>query len=109
MLGGEQILLNPNKGKIHSQYLYFSSKVFSKELRKYAKGIKVFRFNINDLKTVYIAVPTLSEQKVIANFIESASQKIDKAIDFQQQQIEKLKEYKSSLIDSAVTGKIKVS
>ena len=108
LIGGEQILLNPNKEKINSHYLYFASKVFSKELRKYATGIKVFRFNINDLKTIYSAVPPLSEQQQIVKYIETATAKIATAISLKQQEIEKLKEYKATLINSAVTGKIKV-
>ena len=82
--------------------------MFSKELKKYATGIKVFRFNINDLKTIYTVVPPLSEQKEIASYIETASQKIETAISLKQQEIAKLKEYKSSLINSVVTGKVKV-
>jgi type I restriction enzyme S subunit len=34
--------------------------------------------------------------------------KIDKAIDLQQQQITKLKEYKITLIDNVVTGKVRI-
>ena len=109
LIGGEQILLNPNKEKINSHYLYFTSKVFLKELRKYATGIKVFRFNINDLKTIYNAVPPLSEQQQIVEYIETAMIKIANAISLKEQEIEKLKEYKATLINSAVTGKIKVS
>lgn len=56
-----------------------------------------------------LAFPEKEEQDKIVNQIHIKSSKIDKAVDFQQQQIEKLKEYKSSLIDAAVTGKIKVS
>lgn len=108
LLGGEQILLNPNYEKVNGHYLYFFSKLFSKELRKYATGIKVYRFNVNDLKTIYISVPSLSEQKVIANYIESQSFKIDQAVSIKEQEIEKLKEYKVSLIDAVVTGKVKV-
>lgn len=108
LLGGEQILLKPKKEQLNSHYLYLFSKVFSKELRKYATGIKVFRFNIDDLKTIYSTVPPFSEQKEISQYIESASQKIDTAVSLKQQEIEKLKEYKSSLINSVVTGKIKV-
>jgi len=52
--------------------------------------------------------PPLSEQTAIVSFIESKSAKIDRAISLQTQQIEGLKEYKSTLIDSAVTGKIKI-
>ncbi|ABG60181.1 restriction endonuclease subunit S [Cytophaga hutchinsonii] len=109
LIGGEQILLNPNNDKINSHYLYFTSRVFSKELRKYATGIKVFRFNINDLKTIYIAIPPLSEQQQIVEYIETTTAKIATAISLKENEIEKLKEYKANLVNSAVTGKIKVS
>lgn len=56
-----------------------------------------------------VTVPYDTEQAAIINFIEHESLKIDKIISLQQTQIEKLKEYKASLIDSAVTGKIKVT
>jgi type I restriction enzyme S subunit len=55
-----------------------------------------------------IPLPPLSEQKEISAYIETASQKIETAISLKQQEIEKLKEYKSSLINSVVTGKVKV-
>ncbi len=108
LLGGEQMVLKPKKDKLNGHYLYFFSKMFSKELRKYATGIKVFRFNVNDLKTIYVARPPLSEQKDISDYIERASQKIETAISLKQQEIAKLKEYKRSLINSVVTGKVRV-
>ena len=109
LLGGEQILLNPNNKKINGHYLYFYSKIFSKELRKYATGIKVFRFNVNNLKTIYISIPPLLEQKQIVEFIKNATTKTSTIISLKEQEIEKLKEYKATLINSAVTGKIKVT
>lgn len=108
LIGGEQILLSPKNKKIDGHYLYFYSKLFSRELRKYATGIKVFRFNVNNLKTIYISIPPLSEQKQIVEFIKIANTKTSTAISLKVQEIEKLKEYKATLINSAVTGKIKV-
>ena len=109
LLGGEQMMMKPNMDAVNGLFLYYTSKVFSKELRKYATGIKVYRFNINDLKTVHFAVPSIQVQSTIVTHIEAQSTKINKAIDLQEQQIEKLKELKATLIDSAVTGKIKVA
>jgi type I restriction enzyme S subunit len=60
------------------------------------------------LKRMPVLIPPLSEQKEISTYIETASQKIEKAIGLKQQEIEKLKEYKNSLINSVVTGKVKV-
>lgn len=62
----------------------------------------------DQFKSWIFFIPCLKEQKEISNYIETQTNKIDKSITLQQQQIEKLKEYKSSLINSAVTGKIKV-
>ncbi|WP_169513773.1 restriction endonuclease subunit S [Christiangramia portivictoriae] len=56
-----------------------------------------------------IAVPPIIEQEEVLELIYGTSEKVEKAIELQQKQIEKLREYKSSLIDAAVTGKIKVS
>ena len=55
-----------------------------------------------------ISYPSQEEQTAIVTHIETQSAKIDQAIAIQQQQIDKLKEYKATLINSAVTGKIRV-
>ncbi|PUB88012.1 MAG: restriction endonuclease subunit S, partial [gamma proteobacterium symbiont of Ctena orbiculata] len=49
------------------------------------------------------------EQTEILNFINVQSNKINDSIELIERQIEKLKEYKTTLINSAVTGKIKVA
>ncbi|MGX7689491.1 restriction endonuclease subunit S [Flectobacillus roseus] len=64
-----------------------------------------------DMKAFFnlqIAIPPIEEQKQIVTHIETLSSKIATAISLKEQEIEKLKEYKSVLINSAVTGKIKV-
>lgn len=56
-----------------------------------------------------IIVPPLSEQQSIANYLDQKCSEIDKLISIKQQKIEKLKDYKKSLIFECVTGKRKVS
>jgi type I restriction enzyme S subunit len=63
---------------------------------------------VNVIKNVLFAEPPKPEQNEISNFIKDISSKTDQATNLQQTQIEKLKEYKATLIDAAVTGKIKV-
>jgi type I restriction enzyme S subunit len=108
LLGGEQMLIKPKSEIVNSRFLHFATKVFSKELRKYATGIKVYRFNVNDLKSIDIPLPPFQEQAAINIHIIDQSSKMDRAIALQEHQIEKLKEYKTCLINEAVTGKIKV-
>lgn len=107
LLGGEQMLLKPNK-KIDGKYLYYSSKVFTKELQKYATGVKVFRFNINDLKTIYTSIPPIEEQIKISEYIQSELNTVTKTISTIQKEITLVEEYKTALIAEAVTGKIDV-
>ena len=64
---------------------------------------------MNSFFNLPIPIPPLNEQTAIVAHIETQSAKIDRAISLQEQQIGKLKELKATLIDGAVTGKIKVS
>lgn len=61
---------------------------------------------MNELK---IVVPPINQQRLIANYIEKVESDIGEAISLIKQQLEKLKEYKTTLINDAVTGKIKVA
>lgn len=56
-----------------------------------------------------IIVPPLAEQQSIANYLDQKCSEIDELISIKQQKIEKLKDYKKSLIFECVTGKRKVS
>ena len=60
------------------------------------------------LKNIYIPLPKLSEQQQIVAYIEKEIKKIDRTIELYKNQIELIKEYRTSLIASAVTGKIDV-
>jgi type I restriction enzyme S subunit len=64
---------------------------------------------VNVIKNVLFPYPSVIEQQGIAQFVNDQSEKIATAISLKEREIEKLKEYKSTLINSAVTGKIKVS
>lgn len=55
-----------------------------------------------------IIVPPLSEQQTIATYLDQKCSEIDELISIKQQKIEKLKDYKKSLIFECVTGKRKV-
>ena len=58
--------------------------------------------------SVFLNLEPNDEQIKINKYIERQSQNIDYVISLQNTQIEKLKEYKTTLINSAVTGKIKI-
>lgn len=72
------------------------------------QGATVESINMDSFFNLTIALPPVSEQYKIIEYIENISAKISKAIGLKEREIEVLKEYKSSLINSAITGKVRV-
>ncbi|HDY7830302.1 TPA: restriction endonuclease subunit S [Vibrio vulnificus] len=69
----------------------------------------LIRLYTGDLFDMAVPVAPPQEQREILNHIDIKGKEIDQAISIEQMQIDKLKEYKTSLINSAVTGKIKIT
>lgn len=91
-------------------HLLFRSPTCSAELKKHSRGIMDMRLRLYFDKFGDVLVPyaPIYEQNEIIKYIEVEEQKINAGIELINQQIEKLKEYKTTLINDAVTGKIKV-
>ncbi len=107
--GYHTIICKP-KSKINSRFFAyeFSSLNFKNQVRRKVKGVKVFSITQSILKDLFLWIPPQKEQEEIVEYIDNQTTKIDKAIQLQQNYIEKLKEYKATLIDSVVTGKVRV-
>ncbi len=103
LVGGEQILLKPNSKLVKDKYLYYYSKFFCRELRKYGTGLKVFRFNTDDLKKIFLAIPSLQEQTAIAQYLDTKTHAIDKKVNLLEKKIGFYKELRKSIINETVT------
>jgi len=102
-------VINENFNIDYYGYL-LNQTVYLSEFKKVVTGVMegFIRLYTDDLYNIYTYVPPKQEQQKIVDYIEKNNQKIDKAINLQQQQITKLKEYKTTLIDSVITGKVRV-
>ncbi len=69
----------------------------------------LIRLYTGDLFDMPVPIAPEQEQREILNFIERQGEKFDLALEIQLNQITKLKEYKTTLINSAVTGKIRIT
>ena len=87
---------------------YFDSLSFRNQIRNKVKGVKVFSITQSILKGTFVLLPNLKEQQQIADYLDEQTAKIDQAIALKTAHIEKLKEYKSVLINDVVTGKVRV-
>lgn len=96
---------------IDNQYLkwYMLSYGFLDTVNASTYGTKMPRANIDFIKNMYIPVFDVQEQEKIALYLNEKSSKIDQLIAIKQSKIEKLEQYKCSLIYEYVTGKKEVS
>jgi len=93
--------------RVMTKYIYFCATTIP--YFYYSTATALPSMTQTDLLNHKIAVPSLKEQSEVIIYIEKESLKLDAAIDIGKQQIQKLKEYKTTLINSAVTGKIKIT
>jgi type I restriction enzyme S subunit len=107
---GFLIRFRPEKNILHKGFskYYFSSSTHRPFFVGQINLVIRASLSQDHLKRMPVLLPPLSEQKEISAYIETASQKIETAISLKQQEIDKLKEYKSSLINGVVTGKVRV-
>lgn len=106
--GYHTIILKPKTSEINDLYFSFLFDSFGirSQIRKEVCGVKVFSITKSILKEIQCLLPPLQEQKQIANFLDKKCEKINSAIEKTKRQIELIKEYKNTLINEAVCGRI---
>lgn len=89
--------------------LYMQTTMFQNFLQKLGTGSTALGIKASKFCFLKLVTPPEKEQLSIFQFSEKVSNETNSAIAVLQQQIDKLKEYKTTLINSAVTGKIKIT
>lgn len=89
--------------------MLLSSQLGQKQIWLYQQGGGREGLNFAAIKEFTFPVPPLGEQRQIEEATGEQSVRFDAAIRIKEDQIAALKEYKTSLINAAVTGKINVS
>jgi type I restriction enzyme S subunit len=104
------VALQPGE-KVYARYFkyllkstrYIEALQSTSNLVRDGQALRFDNFSMVDLMVV-----PLDEQRQIADYLDSHGEKTEGAIAIKERQIAALKEYKTSLINAAVTGKIKV-
>lgn len=103
---GEFLVITP-KQIVPKYLLYITlSKAFVEHVNSSTYGAKMPRSNWEFVRNMIIPLPTESEQKEIISYLDKKLASIDNVIESTNTIIQKLEEYKKSLIYNAVTGKI---
>ena len=101
------ITLKTTENKRFVRY-YLQSNVAKLIMKISLLGSTIANLSLNTLKNFSMPYPSKSEQQEIADYLDKKCSAIDSAIEKKQAIIEKLKEYKKSLIYEVVTGKKKL-
>ena len=100
------IVLKPNAkmNPVYYNWLFHTS-LFADEFYKWGHGIvdDLWTTNWQDMKNIFVTIPPLDEQKLIADFLDEKCAEIDKLSEDIQKQIDILNNYKKSVITRAVT------
>ena len=100
-------VVTPHKDVV-AKFLYYalSTHSFISNVEAHSVGISYPAINNTNLMDLKIVLPMQREQIQIASYLDAKCSKIDEIIEKQQAIIEKLKEYKLSIITEAVTSGI---
>ena len=104
------IRLKEKTDSINRSYLkiFLGSQLFFTQIDLQKTGSTISHYGPSHLGSMFLVLPPVSEQIKIAKYVEKEQVKIHRGMEHIEEQIVKLKEYKATLINSAVTGKIKV-
>ena len=107
-LGPNMFLIRTND-RMTSHYLYYlgNAHFVWEQLAQKAFSSAQPKLNKTDVKTVYIVMPPLQEQKKIATYLDAKCAEIDALAADIQTQIDTLEQYKRSVITEAVTKGLK--
>ena len=106
--GYHTIILNALNSENNKYFAYlFLTDNWRSQIRKAVSGVKLFSISRRILGCVSVLVPNNAEN--IVNYLDAKCAYIDRLIAIKQAKIEKLEQYKRSLIYEYVTGKKEVS
>jgi type I restriction enzyme S subunit len=106
---GDFLILRPQQ-QMHGSYSAYllRTHMYINVIDGSTYGAKMPRASWEFMGNLSCIVPPIEEQKRIAEFVNSKCAEIDNAIEQKQKLIDRLNDYKKSLIFEAVTGKIEV-
>jgi len=104
-------IYRPKDDTLSEYYHYlFRTNRFNGECYRYGRGIMMMRWRTysNEFRAISVPCPPIDEQNQIIEYLKEKCNQIDRLIAIKQAKIDKLEQYKKSLIYEYVTGKREV-
>lgn len=95
--------------RIYPTILYYILSIYTEQFDLLGSGTTFKEISATNFANFLIAVPPLSEQQTIADFLDKKCSEIDQLIAIKQKKADELKEYKKSIIYEYVTGKKEIN
>ena len=92
-----------DNSNIVSTYLYYLEKNYQRYYKERVGGTTIPHMNSQYIASCPLLIPSIQEQQAIADYLDTATTKIDEAIAQQQKMIGLLNERKQIIINNAVT------
>ena len=110
LFAGYHTVILTSSSQSSNKYLayLFLTDAWRSQIRCKVSGIKVFSISRKILSSTSIILPDIAEQNDIVSYLDDKCAKIDCLIAIKQEKIDKLNDYKKSLIYEYVTGKREV-
>ena len=101
------IVLRARNNKALSKFLHYAvlANSFISMVEAHSVGVSYPAINASDVVKIPISIPTLYEQKSIADYLDHKCAEIDRLIAAKEQLLTELESYKKSVIYEYVTGK----
>ena len=109
-LNSHLLVIRPKRERFLNKYLYWvlSSDVFFQYTEYAQDGTIMASLSQEKISQFVFGLPSIEEQQLIANYLDEQCAEIDSLIAANESTIEKLKEYRQSVIYEAVTGKVEI-
>ena len=110
IMASDGIRLEVNNEKYNTKFIEYAinANYFNYQAELNSTGTTRLRIGLTTLKKLKVLLPRLIEQNLIIEYLESYNHTFLNSLQQLSSQIEKLKEYRQSIISEAVTGKIDV-
>lgn len=107
-MGQDVCLIRPEGTHPPFAALLLQSRAVLEQAEAAMVGATFRRINVGEVKAFHIALPPLPEQIAIAEWLGAETRKYERLVEQCADGIERLEEYRTALITTAVTGKIDV-
>jgi len=88
--------------------LYIGCRPFQDQIDSAKSGVAIEHFGPTHLKRMWIALPSIDEQRRVVEFVEAELRPFDATASGAAREIDLLREYRTRLIADVVTGKLDV-